>query len=291
MRGRRQARRGDDTVHYRMRQRLMSIGDDFWIEDDDGERVYKVDGKALRLRKTLVIEDAQGHNLAKIQERKLHVKDAMEVEDAEGDRLAMIKKALVSPIRHRWTVEVTGGPDLELQGNIVDHEYAFTHGRDTVASVSKKWFRVRDTYGVEVASGADVPLVLAVTVAVPPAASVGYDLASSATIEMTAASDALRLLTTIRPGASSRCSVIVWAMTSLMPRITVKYSGRKISPTRYQDTMKIEMPQQITMLRSFSIANGPGLSTCACCGCGSACGSRRNFQMSTAQTRPGRPVR
>ena len=162
---RRETRQGMERVHYKMRQRLVSVGDDFWIETDRGDRAFKVDGKALRLRKTLVIEDPQGHKLAKIQERKLHVKDAMEVEDAEGDRLAMIKKALVSPIRHRWTVEVTGGPDLELQGNIVDHEYAFTHGRDTVASVSKKWFRVADTYGVEVEPGQNPVVILAATVA------------------------------------------------------------------------------------------------------------------------------
>ena len=81
-----------ERVHYKMRQRLVSVGDDFWIEADRGGRAFKVDGKALRLRKALDIEDAQGHKLAKTQERKLHVKDAMEVEDAEGDRLAMTRR-------------------------------------------------------------------------------------------------------------------------------------------------------------------------------------------------------
>lgn len=95
----------------------------------------------------------------------LRIKDAMEVEDGEGNRLAMVKKALVSPIRHRWEVEVAGGPDLEIQGNVVDHEYSFTHGRDTVAVVSKKWFRVADTYGVEVEPGQNTVVVLAATVA------------------------------------------------------------------------------------------------------------------------------
>jgi uncharacterized protein YxjI len=162
---RREERRGDDRVHYRMRQRLVSIGDDFWIETDSGQRAYKVDGKALRLRKTLVLEDPHGHELAKIQERKLRIKDAMEIEDADGNRIAMVKKALISPLRDRWTVEIEGGPDLEIQGNIVDHEYTFTDGRATVASVSKKWFRVADTYGVEVVPGRDPVLILAATVA------------------------------------------------------------------------------------------------------------------------------
>ena len=152
-------------MHYKMRQRLVSIGDDFWIEDDSGARVYKVDGKALRLRKTLILEDTEGNKLAKIQSKVLRIKDAMEVEDAEGNRLAMVKKALISPLRERWSVDVEDGPDLDIKGNIVDHEYTFTDGRTTVATVSKQWFRVADTYGVEIDPDQDPVIVLAATVA------------------------------------------------------------------------------------------------------------------------------
>lgn len=164
-RERREERRHGEPVHYRMRQRLVSIGDDFWIETDDGQRAYKVDGKALRLRKTLVLEDAGGREVARIQERLLHVKDAMEVEDPEGNRIAMIKKALISPLRDRWSVQIAGGSDLDVKGNIVEHEYTFTDGRTPVATVSKKWFRIADTYGVEIAPGQDPVPVLAATVA------------------------------------------------------------------------------------------------------------------------------
>jgi len=152
-------------VHYKMRQRLVSIGDDFWIEDDSGARVYKVDGKALRLRKTLILEDTEGNKLAKIQSKVLRIKDAMEVEDADGNRLAMVKKALISPLRERWSVDVEDGPDFDIKGNIVDHEYTFTDGRTTVATVSKQWFRVADTYGVEIDPDQDPVIVLAATVA------------------------------------------------------------------------------------------------------------------------------
>src|SRR5687768_3750178 len=96
---RREERRGSGTVHYQMRQRLVSIGDDYWIETDTGQRAYKVDGKALRLRKTLIFEDADGHKLAKIQERVARIKDSMEIEDDDGHRVAMVKKALISPLR------------------------------------------------------------------------------------------------------------------------------------------------------------------------------------------------
>src|SRR3954452_11853235 len=164
---RREERRGGNgLVHYQMRQRLVSIGDDYWIETDRGERAYKVDGKALRIRKTLKFEDPDGHKLAKIQERVARIKDSMEIEDDDGHRVAMVKKALITPLRDRWTVTIGDGPDLEIQGNVLDHEYTFTDGRTPVATVSKKWFRVADTYGVEIDPAQDPVVVLAATVAV-----------------------------------------------------------------------------------------------------------------------------
>jgi uncharacterized protein YxjI len=161
---RREERRGGaEKTHYQMREKLVSIGDDFWIENNRGEKVYKVDGKALRVRQTMIFEDRSGREMAKIQERMLRVKDSMEVEDPSGRQIAMVKKALITPLRDRWVVKIKGGPDLEVKGNILDHEYTIGEGRDKVAEVSKKWFRVRDTYGVEIEPGQDDVLILAVT--------------------------------------------------------------------------------------------------------------------------------
>ena len=158
--------RGGNAIRYQMRQRLVSIGDDYNIDNDRGEHAFKVDGKALRVRNTLLFEDPQGHELCKIQERMLRVKDTMAIEGPNGETLATVKKALITPVRERWTVKVGSGPDLEIQGNIVDHEYEMEAGGHKVAEVSKKWFRVADTYGVEIALGQNDVVILATTVAV-----------------------------------------------------------------------------------------------------------------------------
>ena len=159
---RREGRDGEGNTRYQMRQKLVAIGDDFWIEDEGGQRVFKVDGKALRVRNTLIFEDAEGRELAKIQERMLRVRDSMEIEGPDGQQLAMVKKALVSPLRDRFTVKIKDGSDLDVKGNILDHEYTIEDGGDKVAEVSKKWFRVRDTYGVEIQPGQDDVIILAV---------------------------------------------------------------------------------------------------------------------------------
>jgi uncharacterized protein YxjI len=76
-----------------------------------------------------------------------------------------VKKALVG-IRDRFHIEVENGEDLKAHGNIVDHEYEIERDGDKVAEVSKKWFRVRDTYGVEIYQPEITAMILAITVAV-----------------------------------------------------------------------------------------------------------------------------
>ena len=154
----------EPSLRFQMREKLISIGDDYWIEDGSGAKAFKVDGKAVRLRDTWVLEDPGGHEVATIRERKLSVRDAITIELTDG-RSAVVKKALVG-FRERYHIEVDGGEDLKAHGNIVNHEYEIERDGDTVATVSKKWFRVRDSYGVQLAQGQDVALILAITVCV-----------------------------------------------------------------------------------------------------------------------------
>jgi len=153
-------------TRYKIRQKLFSIGDDFWIENQDGQKVFKVDEKVLRLRDTLVFEDMDGNTLCQIQERWLPIKETMEIEDPDGKQMAVVKKALITPLRDKWDIKVRGGPDLDVQGDILDHEYAIKHGWNKVAEVSKNWFSLTDTYGVEIDSGQNDILILAIAVAI-----------------------------------------------------------------------------------------------------------------------------
>jgi uncharacterized protein YxjI len=157
---------GGTARRFQLRQKMFSIGDDFWIEDEQGERVYHVDGKALRLRKTFHLQDMQGQRLCTIQQRVMHLRDTMEIEGPDGERIALVHKALISPLHERWKIDVEDGPDLEAKGNIVDHEYDIEADDRKIAHVSKRWFRMRDTYGVEMAPDQSEPLLLAVTVAI-----------------------------------------------------------------------------------------------------------------------------
>ena len=147
-----------------MREKVFAIGDDFWIGTDGDERAFKVDGKALRLRKTLVIETPSGDEMFTVRERKLSVRDKMTIERG-GDTTATVKKGLIG-IRERYDIKLDAGGELHAKGNIVDHEYEIERDGHTVAQVSKRWFRVRDTYGIEVAAGENDAFLIAVSVCI-----------------------------------------------------------------------------------------------------------------------------
>jgi uncharacterized protein YxjI len=156
---------GSPGTRYRMRQKVFAIGDDFWIETEDGEHAFKVNGKALRIRRTFILESPSGEELFKVQEKKLHIRDTMEVEH-DGQTVATIKKALLTPLRERFAIDLADGAELAAKGNIVDHEYEIERDGENVAAVSKRWFRIRDTYGIEIAPGENDALILAATVCI-----------------------------------------------------------------------------------------------------------------------------
>ena len=141
----------------------------FSVPDSDPETAIIHLDKVLELFADVVRRPAFAEDkidLAKVQERMLRVKDSMEIEGPGGERLAMVKKALITPLRDRWVVKIGDGPDLDVKGNILDHEYHIGEGRDKVAEVSKKWFRIRDSYGVAIDPGQNDVLILAITVAI-----------------------------------------------------------------------------------------------------------------------------
>jgi uncharacterized protein YxjI len=160
-------RRRDEPggTRYQMREKLFAIGDDFWVETEGGERAFKVNGKALRIRSTFILESPSGDELFKIQEKKLHVRDTMEIERG-GDTVVTIKKALITPLRDRFAIELADGAELSAKGNIVDHEYKIERDGDKVAEISKRWFRVRETYGIEIVPGENDALIVAAVVCI-----------------------------------------------------------------------------------------------------------------------------
>ena len=151
-------------MRYLMKEKILAVGDDYVIEDESGREAFRVDGKVFTVRDALILEDPAGNKLARIHKKLVSLRTTYEIH-REGVPEITISKALFSPLHCKFHV-ASGDDDLEARGNLLDHEYVFTRNGREVASISKKWFAVRDTYGVDVQEGEDAVLVLACAVAI-----------------------------------------------------------------------------------------------------------------------------
>jgi uncharacterized protein YxjI len=151
------------VARYLVREKIFSIGADFWITDTDGNQVFLVDGKALTLRQTFELKDASGLVLATARKKLVAVRDTMEIEH-DGEVVATVRKALISPLHHRSAIELADGSQWEAVGSILDKEFDIQAGDQPIAHISRSWFRVRDTYGVDIAPGQNDALLLTIAV-------------------------------------------------------------------------------------------------------------------------------
>lgn len=148
-----------------MKQKLLALGDDYTVRDEAGAERYYVDGRVLTIRDTLVIEDMEGHELARVRERIFAWGETWDVM-RNGRAAAVVHKKLFTLLHCTFTVDVPGPDDLVAQGDLFDREYTFRRGSRQVAEVSKRWFHLMDTYGIDVADGEDEVLILACAVVI-----------------------------------------------------------------------------------------------------------------------------
>jgi uncharacterized protein YxjI len=153
-------------MRFTLKQKWLAFGDDYLVHDESGRHVYTIDGKAFTLlREKLALLDAQGKEVALIRERLVSLTPSYDIV-RDGRLLAVVKKDLVNVFRVGFSVDVPGPHDLEAKGNLIDREYTFTRAGTMVATVSKRWFRFTDTYGVDIAEGEDTVLLLASAVVI-----------------------------------------------------------------------------------------------------------------------------
>ncbi|MET7616227.1 LURP-one-related family protein [Streptomyces sp. NPDC005408] len=153
-------------MKYLVRDKILAIGDDYWIEDEQGRHAFLVDGKALRLRDTLELKDPTGLVLITLRKKLLSLRDTMTIERDDAP-LATIRKKRLSLLRNHYRVTLVEGTELDVSGRILDREFVVEYDGELLAHISRQWFRVRETYAVNVVrEDADAALMIAVAVCV-----------------------------------------------------------------------------------------------------------------------------
>lgn len=147
-------------MRYVIREKFFHLGEDSQITDESGRPIYEVDGKVLSLHNTLVIRDMNGQEVATVKRQLIALTPTYTI-DRPGLGVAQVRKHFINLIGDHYTVDIPGPHDLEMDGSLFDHEYRVRRDGAVVATVSKRWIALTDTYGVDIVDGEDDALILA----------------------------------------------------------------------------------------------------------------------------------
>ncbi|MGC9398316.1 MAG: LURP-one-related/scramblase family protein [Anaerolineae bacterium] len=153
-------------MRYVIKQKVFTLTDDFVIHDMDGNPRYHVKGKLLSLGDRLSFRTLSGEEVVTIRQKLLSFSPRYRIY-RRGVLQAEVKKRKFTLLRDKFKVNMKDGtPDLEITGNLLDHNYRIERQGREVARVSKTWITVRDSYGADVAPGEDDVFILACVVVV-----------------------------------------------------------------------------------------------------------------------------
>lgn len=146
-------------MRYVIREKFFRLGEDSVITDAAGQTVYEVDGKVFSLHNTLIVRDPAHNEVARVEKQLISLRPTYHI-TVHGQEIAEVRKKLFSPFIDRYTIDIPGPDDLSVTGSLLEHEYTVTRGDQVVATVSKAWISLTDTYGIDIAPGENDLLIL-----------------------------------------------------------------------------------------------------------------------------------
>ena len=145
---------------YVIRERMFRMGEDSDITDEAGRPVLQVDGKVLSLHNRLVLRDPAGREAGQVHRKLAALRPTYQI-TIGGKDAAEVRKHLFTPFGDRFTIDVPGPDDMEINGDLLSHEFTIERDGQTVATISKRGLTVTTSYTVDVAPGEDDVLILA----------------------------------------------------------------------------------------------------------------------------------
>ena len=151
---------------YVLNQKLISLTGDLWIEDGQGNHAFEVDGTLLSLRGTHVLKDLGGQALYEISKPLApHVHKTMTISKG-GQTAATVQEAIFHLGGDKFKISLAGGLELTVHGDWMNRQFQVKDQAGRVAiDASRAWFSIRDAYGIQITPGFEVPLALAIVIA------------------------------------------------------------------------------------------------------------------------------
>jgi uncharacterized protein YxjI len=146
-------------MRYQVREKIFRLGEDNDILNEAGQPALQVDGKVLSLHGLMLVNDLAGTEVGRVSRKLVALRATYEITLA-GGVTAEVHQRFTGPFHPKWNLSVSGGAELEIGGNFAGHDFTITENGQTVATISKAWISLADSYGVDIVAGQNDLLLL-----------------------------------------------------------------------------------------------------------------------------------
>jgi uncharacterized protein YxjI len=146
-------------MRYQVREKIFRLGEDNDILNEAGQPALQVDGKVLSLHGLMLVNDLAGTEVGRVSRKLVALRATYEITLA-GGVTAEVHQRFTGPFHPKWNLSVSGGAELEIGGNFAGHDFTITENGQTIATISKAWISLADSYGVDIVAGQNDLLLL-----------------------------------------------------------------------------------------------------------------------------------
>ncbi len=137
-------------------QEVFTFGERFTVYDENETACFYIEGEVFSFGKKLHLYNAREQEIALIHQEVFSFPPTYHVMRGGKDVASIVKE--VSFFHQSYSVE---GPNWQVEGDFSNHEYTITKDGRLVATVSREWFSLGDSYVIDVVEGNDGVIVLA----------------------------------------------------------------------------------------------------------------------------------
>lgn len=154
-------------MKFHIKERAWTLREEFIVRDQGGQPVFKVKGKFFHIGDNLLVIDLDARaEVAHIKQKVIALTPHYEIYK-NGAHWASLHEKLLHLFGERFKIKLENGETYHIQGNIWNWDFTVSNDQgDLLAQISKKISLFEDSYGVDIAQNVDVPLIIALAIAI-----------------------------------------------------------------------------------------------------------------------------
>ena len=140
-------------MRFLIQQKFFTLKDRFFIKDERGYDCYEIADKLVTVGNKFWVNTVDGNNLYFMRQKLFHLMPHYEI--YQGEEVVANVRARFRFFRAKVEVQSDRFGDILITGNVMNWDFEIKRGDEMLAVINKHIFKVRDTYTLEIMARID----------------------------------------------------------------------------------------------------------------------------------------